>query len=69
MLVIVENWDWHNLFKFLLDVEAVWTFNVFQIYSTEGWGETFDHIDELIFVWGVNANIDAVDTGELLEEH
>ena len=35
MLVIVENWDWHELFKALFYQETIRSFDVLKVYTPE----------------------------------
>lgn len=65
----MENWNVHQLLQFFLDVETVWTPDVLEVYPTERRCKIFNGIDKLIWVLGIDANIDGLHAGKLVEKH
>ena len=45
MLVVMENWNGHYLLELLLNVEAVWALDVFEVDATEGGCEILDCVN------------------------
>jgi hypothetical protein len=57
MLVIMEHGNVHETLKFLLDVEAVGSLDILEVYATEGGGKIADTVNECIRILGIHANI------------
>ena len=69
MLVVVEDRDLHPLAALALDVEALGRLDVLEVDAAERRLERGDHVDELVGVALVDLDVEAVDAGELLEQH
>ena len=69
MLVIVENWDIHDLLELVLDVEAVGALDILEIDATKGGTKCLYNIDELVWIGRVYTQIDAIHLGEFLEKY
>jgi len=65
----VEYWNRHNRFELGFYFEAVGAFNIFKIDATERWCEALNNFNKIIFVWGVDADICAINTCKLLEKN
>ena len=57
MLIIMENGNVHETLKFLFDVEAVGSLDIFEVYAAEGGGQIADTVNECIRILGIHANI------------
>ena len=68
MLVVVHYGDRQLLLECLLNVEALGSFDVFQVYPPKGGRKGFDNFDELIGVFFVNLDVEYVNAGIDLEE-
>ena len=68
VLVVVEDGDVHEFAQALLDDEALGGLDVLQVDAAEAGAEVADGVDELVDVFGVNAEVYAVDVGEAFEE-
>jgi len=64
----MENRDGHDLLKFLLDVETIRSFQIFQIDSTKRGSQAFDTVDEIIGIGRINTDIDGLDASKLVEK-
>lgn len=64
----MEDGDGHQFFQLLLNIEAVWRFNVLQVDATVRRGQVPDTVNELIGVGRVDAYVDRLYTGELIEQ-
>jgi hypothetical protein len=69
MLVVVEHRDLHPLAQRALDDEALGRLDVFEVDGAEGGLERGDDFDQLLRVALVELDVEAVDAGELLEQH
>ena len=69
VLVVVEDRDLHPLAELALDVEALRRLDVLEVDAAEGRLERGDDVDELVRVALVDLDVEAVDAGELLEQH
>ena len=69
MLIVMENRDVHEFAQALFDDEAAGRFDVFEIDTAEGRPEQLNAIDELVDIFAVDLEIDAVDVGKALEQH
>ncbi|KPY93914.1 hypothetical protein ALO94_201237 [Pseudomonas syringae pv. spinaceae] len=69
MLVIVENRDVALFDQCFLDLKALRCLDVFQVDATEGDGDTLDGVDERLRAFGIDFDIENVDTGETLEQN
>ena len=56
MLVIVEDRNVADLFEFVFDVEAFWSFDVFEVYTAEGWFHQFNGFNDLVRIHGVQTD-------------
>ena len=68
VLVVVEYWNIHSLTADFLDDEAIRRFDVFKVDRAEGRLERTDDIGQLLRVWLIQLDVEAVDIGEFLEE-
>ena len=68
VLVVVEDGDVHDLAQALLDDEALGRLDVFQVDTAEARGQEAHAVYQLFGVLGVDAEVDAVDVGEALEQ-
>ncbi len=68
MLVVVEHGDLHALAQLLLDVEALWRLDVFQVHAAERGLERGDDLDQLVGVALGEFDVEDVDAGKLLEQ-
>ena len=69
VLIIMENWDWHELFQGSFNFETVRTLNILKINTTERWSKMLHNINEFIGVLAVDAQVDGLNTGKLVEEN
>src|SRR5581483_11120184 len=69
VLVVVEHRDLHALAQLSLDDEALGRLDVLEIDGAEGRLERSDDVDQLFRVALLDLDVEAVDAGELLEEH
>ncbi|VVO23141.1 hypothetical protein PS691_04344 [Pseudomonas fluorescens] len=69
MLVIVEHRNIALLDQSAFDFKALWRLDVFQVDATEGDRDALDGIDEGLRAFGVDFDVEHVDTGEALEQH
>src|SRR5471032_2898908 len=68
MLVVVEDRNVHALAQLLLDVEAVWRLDVFQVDAAEGRLHAHYGIDEQVGIVFSQFDVEYIDVGELLEQ-
>jgi hypothetical protein len=69
VLVVVEDGDVEALLEAVLDLEAARRRDVLEVDAAEAGGHPDDGLDDLVGVGGVQADRDAVDAAELLEQH
>ena len=69
MLIVMEDWNGHNLLQFLLNVEAVWRLDIFEIDASVGGCKELDTVDEIVRVGCVHTDVNRLNAGELIEEH
>ena len=69
MLVIMKYWNVHELLQLLFNIEAIWALDVFKVDSSETGREVLDTVDEVVRVLSIHAQIDALNSRKLLEEH
>jgi hypothetical protein len=69
VLVVVEHRDLHALAQRALDDEALRGLDVLEVDRAEGGLERGDDVDQLLRVALVDLDVEAVDAGELLEQH
>jgi len=69
VLVVVEHGDVEEFAQALLDHEAFRRLDVFEVDPAKGLAEEPHAVDELVYVLGVDFEVDAVDVGEALEQH
>ena len=67
VLVVVEHRDVHQFAQPLLDDEAFRRLDVLQVDAAEA-GQEADGVDDLVDVFRVDLQVDAVDVGEALEQ-
>ena len=69
MLVVVEHRDFHALAQPPLDVEAFRRLDVLEIDSAESRLQRRDDLDQPVRIALVHLDIEAIDSGEFLEEY
>ena len=69
VLVVVEHRDIELFLQRGFDFEAMRRGDVFEVDATEGRGDGFHHLDEVLRRLGVDFDVEDVDAGELLEQH
>ncbi len=69
VLVIVEYRDVALLDQSTFDLKALWRLDVFQVDTTEGDGDTLDGVDERLWAFRVDFDVEHIDTGETLEQN
>ena len=69
MLVVVEDRDVEPTAQLLLDVEALGRLDVLEVDPAERGRQRGDDPDQLVWVAGVDLQVEDVDPGEPLEEH
>ncbi len=69
VLVVVEHGDLHPLAQLALDVEALRRLDVLEVDAAERGFHRGDDLDQLVRVALVDLDVEAVDAGELLEQH
>jgi len=69
MLVVVEDGNFHPLAQLALDVEALRRLDVLKVDAAEGRLQRRDVLDQAIGVELVEFDVEAIQTGEFLEEH
>ena len=69
MLVIVEDWNVADLFEFVFDVEAFWSFDVFEVYTAEGWFHQFNGFNDLVRIHGVQTDWESVNACKGFEQN
>lgn len=69
VLIVVEDWNWHELFELCLDFKAVRGPDVLQVNSTEARSQVLNAIYELFWILSVHANIDRLDACKLVEQN
>src|ERR1019366_2176449 len=67
-LVIVEDRDLHRLFKRLLDIKALWRFDVFEVDAAEGGLQQLAGLDDLVGIMCIQFDVEHVDVSEPLEQ-
>jgi len=68
VLIVVEDWNIHKRLELLLNIEAVWSFDIFKVDSSKGRSEQFDTVDEFFRVLSVDADVDRFNTSEFVEK-
>ena len=58
MLVIMEDWDFHELSELSLDIEAVRCFDIFQVNAAKRWSKALDTVDELVWILSIDTYVD-----------
>ena len=61
MLVIMKNGYVHNLFQALLNNEAFWRLNIFEVYATKTGAHQPNRVDKLFRIFCIQLNIDRID--------
>ena len=69
VLVVVEDRDIEPTAQFLLDVEALGRLDVLEVDPSEGGRQRGDDPDQVVWVAGVDLEIEDVDPGEPFEQH
>ena len=69
MLVIVEDRNVHLFFQTLLDDEAFRRLDVFKVDAAESRTHQLDRLAELVRVFGVQFDVDAVHVGKTFEQN
>ena len=69
MLVVVEHRDFHALAQPALDEEAFRGLDVLEVDSAESGFQGRDDLDQLVGIALIHFDIEAIDSGEFLEEH
>lgn len=64
----MEHWDIHEFFEGIFNLEALGTFQVLKVDTSEGWAQGLDNIDELLWFLGFNAEVDGVHACKLVEQ-
>ena len=60
MLIIMKNRNVHFLFQTLLNDKALWCLNILKIDSTKGGAHQPYSLTELIWIFGIQFDVDAV---------
>ena len=67
MLIIMEDWNVHNLLEGFLDIETVGSLDIFEVYSTEGWAKVPHTVYQNIRVVGIHTQVDGLHAGKFVE--
>ena len=68
VLVVVHDGDVELGFEPRLNLEALGRLDVLKVYAAEGWGYGLDGLDELVWVFLVDLDVEDVDACEYLEQ-
>ena len=68
MLIVVHHRDIATLFELFLNNEAFWRFDILEINATKTWGDELDRPNELVNIFGINFDINAINIGKALKE-
>ena len=68
VLVVVHDGDVELGLEPRLNLEALGRLDVLKVYAAESWGYGLDGLDELVWVFLVDLDIEDVDAGEYLEQ-
>ena len=69
VLVVMENRNFHPLAEFLLDIETLGRFDVFQIDATESGLQGSNDIDQLVRIALFDLQIEHINIGEFFEQY
>ena len=68
MLVIVHHWDVERFLQTFLDIETLWSLDIFKVDTTEGRSNLLYSFAEFLWVFLINLNIEYIDATVNLEE-
>ena len=60
VLVIVEDRNVADFFELALDVEALRSFNVLEVYAAKGWLHQLDSLDDFVWVFGIQTDWESI---------
>ncbi|MCY1559708.1 hypothetical protein D9M68_967690 [compost metagenome] len=68
MLVIVHHRNVHFFFEAALNFETFGRFNIFKVHAAEGRLEGFYNLYKLIYIFGIQLQVEHIDIGEDLKQ-
>jgi hypothetical protein len=69
VLIVMENWNVHHFLELLLNIKAVWALDVLQVDTGEAWRKILDTVDEIIWVLGVDTEVNTLNSSEFVEQN
>ena len=69
MLVIMEYRNIHGLLKTVFNIKALRSLDVLQVDTAEAWLQHFYSATDVIYILGIQAQRDSINTGKCLEEN
>ena len=68
VLVVVHHGDVEFFLKATFNLKALWSLDILEVDTSEGWGNGFDGLDELFRVFLIDLDVEHVDAGIYLEK-
>ena len=60
VLIIMEDRNVADFFEFAFNIEALWSFDVLEVYAAEGWLHHFNSFDDLVRIFGIQADWESI---------